>query len=1851
MPKFSSIFFFLLFLFFNSIALGQSGGNGSEGSPYLISTVNDFKWIADVVNTGTLTDTSSFFKQTQDIDFLSENDLTPIGGGSSSLSFSGVYDGNGHSLLNITMNGATDKFGIFGVVNNGIIKNLKVDNANISVQLNSYNGAGILIGALYSNSTIYNVENVTIESSTISSTNSNNGYVGGLIGRTSGSKIINTNVDAEVNAILNNSGNGANIGGFIGRIDNSVFIKHSSSSGTVNTNGWRSGGFLGSGSGSSTTIEECFSTSDVIGGASGQGGFVGNFYQGTIKNCYSIGDISIYPDLITTSDWVGSFFGFGQSSPNYENNYGIGSLPTNGYGFGGYSNVVNGDDNFFDTTTTGTTTALRPFYSGTLNATLNGVTTSEMKTKSTFTDEGWDFINVWDMHSSVNNGYPFLINTVPNPIVKISSAQTSISSTAPVDITFTITESINDFDLSDISLSGNGSIGSVLTQVSSTTYMVAYTAPADQTGTVTITVNDSTFTGGPDGLNNYGDSLVLSYDTTSPEVDTFTSSDINLNSSEEANLAVTLTQSSTTFLQSDIILESSGATTGSLSVFTAVNSKTYSLLYTPPSNFSGTVTLTIPVNSFENTDSPTKSNTQTSTLVLNIDTIAPEISTLSHTHSDLVVRDANTVPFSITFTEPMAVSPKISIGGLVSNEAMTVDRKIILMNENGWISSTGSFNTNGNPKLRNDVLTFSYIEPQYIYKEFNILPNSSTVSSSFQYSRGGHLNDTGKVILKFYNGSNHLSSDDYDSGTLTGNDTNKYHDFELVVPDNANKIRVELHQISEGENWANHYGFKFKNFDISGVENSSYNSLIWTYDWNVPAGNDGIVSATVSATDLFGNYYEGTDSLSFTIDNVSPTITLTENDADDILLVGESTLFTASVNETVSGVPTMTIETLVGTTNDVLTASGADWTYSYTAPSNYSGVVSFTVSLLDVAGNISTATKTLTVDSVTASLTLISSPNANGKYTDDDNNPANSDTISITLTFSEDVVVSSGSYPYLTLNTLPSQNAFYSGGSGTQTLTFSYKVMDGGETTDLGVTNIVLPTGSFIKDVAGNSADLSLGALNASSGNLSDTKDIVIRAKDPTLTTLTAVTNNSTTNFGATDGNTVTYNFFSDIDLLSSSVSMTFDSFASQPTLTQSNSGNTYTLSFTVDANTPEGPLQFNLFATDTHSSTLVPEENRTADYNQSAFNQILIIDRTAPVITSTALTTPENSITGPTVVANEAIFSFSLVGGVDQALFTINPTTGVLSFVNAPDFEAPADSNADNIYDLEVKVTDIVGLTATQTIAVTVTDLSDTFGVDIRATEVQTTEEGGTSVVSVALFTQPTASVTLNFNSSDTTEGIPSLNQMIFTTDNWNIDQTLNMTGQDDQDIDGDVAYSLLVSSVSSSDTNYNSLTGISFGFVNVDNEIDTDGDGFFDYQDAFPIDPLEWLDTDSDGIGNNADLDDDGDGFSDITEITCGSNSLDITDIPLDSDSDGVLDCEDEDDDNDGIIDSIDNCQFTPNINQIDTDSDGKGDVCDSDDDNDGYLDENDAFPLDATEWLDTDADGIGNNADTDDDGDGQLDTDEITCGSDPLLASSISLDTDGDTIPDCVDADDDNDGVLDTEDAFPLDGTEWLDTDKDGTGNNADTDDDNDGFTDLDELACDSDPLDKFSKPADQDQDGLPDCVDADRDGDGVDNTQDIFPDNADEWLDSDEDGLGDNFDLDDDNDGCLDTTDVFPFDSNECSDADNDGIGDNEDPDDNNDGFEDNKLFSSGALTPGSSGLESTWKVINIERYPNARVTIYNKNAQEVFSALGYKNDWRGTYKDSGDLLPAGSYYYIVDPNNGEKALTGWLFITY
>ena len=111
-----------------------------------------------------------------------------------------------------------------------------------------------------------------------------------------------------------------------------------------------------------------------------------------------------------------------------------------------------------------------------------------------------------------------------------------------------------------------------------------------------------------------------------------------------------------------------------------------------------------------------------------------------------------------------------------------------------------------------------------------------------------------------------------------------------------------------------------------------------------------------------------------------------------------------------------------------------------------------------------------------------------------------------------------------------------------------------------------------------------------------------------------------------------------------------------------------------------------------------------------------IIPDTTAPVITGPSgapgdavatKTVPENATAVTTLTANEAV-TWSLVGGADQGKFAINPTTGALSFLTAPDFELPTDADANNSYVVQVRAVDAAGNASTQTLTVSVTDVNE---------------------------------------------------------------------------------------------------------------------------------------------------------------------------------------------------------------------------------------------------------------------------------------------------------------------------------------------------------------------------------------------------------------------------------------------------------------------------------------------------------------------------------------------------------------
>ena len=89
---------------------------------------------------------------------------------------------------------------------------------------------------------------------------------------------------------------------------------------------------------------------------------------------------------------------------------------------------------------------------------------------------------------------------------------------------------------------------------------------------------------------------------------------------------------------------------------------------------------------------------------------------------------------------------------------------------------------------------------------------------------------------------------------------------------------------------------------------------------------------------------------------------------------------------------------------------------------------------------------------------------------------------------------------------------------------------------------------------------------------------------------------------------------------------------------------------------------------------------------------EVTILDVTAPIFTNTVnAAVDENQTTVATLTATDDDgdpITFSL-SGTDQNAFNIDPMTGVITFVNAPDFEMPSDANMDNIFEIDVSASD----------------------------------------------------------------------------------------------------------------------------------------------------------------------------------------------------------------------------------------------------------------------------------------------------------------------------------------------------------------------------------------------------------------------------------------------------------------------------------------------------------------------------------------------------------------------------------
>ena len=112
--------------------------------------------------------------------------------------------------------------------------------------------------------------------------------------------------------------------------------------------------------------------------------------------------------------------------------------------------------------------------------------------------------------------------------------------------------------------------------------------------------------------------------------------------------------------------------------------------------------------------------------------------------------------------------------------------------------------------------------------------------------------------------------------------------------------------------------------------------------------------------------------------------------------------------------------------------------------------------------------------------------------------------------------------------------------------------------------------------------------------------------------------------------------------------------------------------------------------------------------------------------------------------------------------------------------------------------------------------------GIAVVPTNENTTSESGQqSSFSMVLKTPPKSNVTIALRSSDPTEGQLNVSSITFTPENWDVAQVVQVSGRDDNLVDGDVTYSIITEPAISDDPNYVGFNAADISLINEDNDV----------------------------------------------------------------------------------------------------------------------------------------------------------------------------------------------------------------------------------------------------------------------------------------------------------------------------------------------------------------------------------------------------------------------------------------------
>jgi gliding motility-associated-like protein len=78
-----------------------------------------------------------------------------------------------------------------------------------------------------------------------------------------------------------------------------------------------------------------------------------------------------------------------------------------------------------------------------------------------------------------------------------------------------------------------------------------------------------------------------------------------------------------------------------------------------------------------------------------------------------------------------------------------------------------------------------------------------------------------------------------------------------------------------------------------------------------------------------------------------------------------------------------------------------------------------------------------------------------------------------------------------------------------------------------------------------------------------------------------------------------------------------------------------------------------------------------------------------------------------------------------------------------------------------------------------------------------------------------------------------------------------------------------------------------------------------------------------------------------------------------------------------------------------------------------------------------------------------------------------------------------------------------------------------------------------------------------------------------------------------------------------------------------------------------FSPNGDGVNDFFKIDGLENFENHNLIVYNRWGNKAFGSKNYNNDWDGFW--DGLRLPVGTYFYLIELNNGEQLHSGYLQI--